>query len=95
MLIAGLPDDNAIARAVRPEKHLDLTERLLWEILGQSYHMVSFWRAYLSIKPEKDRFAWPATPWEKSTGAGTRVGKVAPGDQEAAMEFLMGLNKKS
>lgn len=96
MLIDGLPDDNAITRAMRPEKHLDLTERLLWEILGQSYHMVAFWRAYLRIKPDKDKFAWPATPWEEPAAKQQiKMGKVDPADQQAAMEFLMGLNNKS
>lgn len=71
-----------------------LMHQLVWLILGELHHHGGFWRGSLKIKPDKDKFKWPRTPWEDNDNS-TRYGQVDKKHLPAAAKYLVGLYRKS
>ena len=69
-----------------------MRDQLLWNIFGEILRSNVYYRAELGIKPEQERFKWPANPFEEPDDGTTRIGKVAPEDQAAAVDYLLALS---
>lgn len=65
---------------------------MLWSIYGELIRANGYYRAGLGIKPNRDRFKWPSSPFEASEDDKTRIGNVASEDQAAAVEYLLALS---
>ena len=89
-----MPDGSALHRAMRSdERQWTVADAVAWQTLGELRRANMYHRAALKIRPEKDRFVWPQTPWVDSDNASSeRVGSVAPADQSAAVAYLIGLS---
>ena len=70
-----------------------VSDAVAWHMLGELRRANMYRRSMLKIRPEQDRFIWPQTPWADSDNAASeRVGAVAPADQAAAVQYLIGLS---
>ncbi|WP_143341171.1 hypothetical protein [Corynebacterium bouchesdurhonense] len=65
---------------------------MLWSIYGELIRANGYYRAELGIKPNRDRFKWPASPFEAPEDDKTRLGNVASEDQAAAVDYLLALS---
>lgn len=65
---------------------------MLWAIYGELIRANVYYRAELGIKPEQDRFKWPASPYEQPDDGAKRIGNVAAEDQAAAVDYLLALS---
>ena len=75
------------------ERQWTVADAVAWQTLGELRRANMYHRAALKIRPDQDRFVWPQTPWADSDNASSeRVGAVAPADQAAAVQYLIGLS---
>lgn len=87
VLLAGLPEDNAISRALHDGRTWGTTHVILWQILGRLADISSLIRSALKAKGS---FKWPQDPWSKAED-GKAIGHVAKEDQHLAVDFLTSL----
>lgn len=64
---------------------------MVWQILRDTRGNTAYWRAYLKVKG-KDQNKWPDYPWSESDKGAKQYGKVADGDQDDAVAYLMSLS---
>lgn len=68
-------------------------DQILWNALGELAKNNAYYLAELKVSPHKDRFTWPATPFDSADDANTsRIGHVAVADQAAAVDYLLALS---
>lgn len=84
-LLDGLPEDNAITRAVNDGRAWGTTHALLWQVLGTLVNIAGLIRAALQIKT--NTFKWPVDPWTK-VDDGKTIGRVDKDDQVDAISYL-------
>lgn len=85
VLLAGLPEDNAITRALNDGHVWTTTHVILWQMLGKLTDLAGLVRSALQIKGNK--FKWPRDPWTKAED-GKSIGHVAKEDQPLAVDYL-------
>ncbi|ATW62875.1 hypothetical protein FGG65_gp13 [Corynebacterium phage phi673] len=84
VLLSGLPEDNAITRALNDGHTWTTTHVILWQMLGKLTDLAGIVRSAVQAK---GKFKWPKDPWTKPDD-GKTIGHVAKEDQPLAVDFL-------
>ena len=75
------------------QRQWTISDAMVWQLLGELRRSNMYQRSFLKVRPEKEQWSWPQTPWADSDDASSeRVGSVAPADQSAAVAYLIGLS---
>ncbi|GAA1417917.1 hypothetical protein [Corynebacterium durum] len=91
-LIEGLPEDSYLQRVMNDGKPWTTMHAIMWQILHQEAVNNVNWAAKLSGK-KQDYPDWPEDPWDKTNKTKQKHhGLVERGDEEAAVNYLMGLS---
>ncbi|MGP9720968.1 hypothetical protein [Corynebacterium sp. AOP40-4SA-5] len=92
-LIRGLPEGSALHREMNDGHVWTMDHSLMWHVA----YLLQRVETVLGAQGVKKKPTMPkkqATPWDED-GKTKRTGRVDAGDEQAAVNYLMGLRKKT